>query len=216
MSEHEFEILKVILDKGLLALLAVIVGFWINKRLEIFRSEQSRINELARQNLLLENELRRQRDTRAFDKKLGWYERAISALHDMAIEIQVASTHEWERDDKENRIRRWRKVQSAQLVLDRLNAEAELYASGEALQVIARISKEVEKVADKTDAFTVDLDNSGDIDAEEAKLKSIDKLPAKLLAAAGPLAKDARQQLGLGDALTVPAPPNNAMQPTAK
>ncbi|HJT65217.1 MAG TPA: hypothetical protein VJ749_02115 [Pyrinomonadaceae bacterium] len=216
MSGNEFEILKLILDKGLLALLVVIVGFWINKRLELFKNEQLRLNELARQNLLLENELRKQRDTRGFDKKLDWYERTINALHDMAIEIQVASTHEWERDDKENRTRRWRKVQSAQLELDRLNAKAELYASNEALQVIAQISKEVEKVANKTDAFTVDLDNTEEIDAEEAKMKSIDKLPEKLLSAASPLAKEARRQLGFEETLALSAPPKKAIQPTAE
>jgi hypothetical protein len=31
MNDREFEILKIILDKGLLALLAVVVGFWLKK-----------------------------------------------------------------------------------------------------------------------------------------------------------------------------------------
>jgi hypothetical protein len=71
------KLLLTLVDKGALALLVVIVGFWINKRLEKFKSEQFRISELAKQKQSLENELRRQRDT----IKLQFIERQLSQFY---------------------------------------------------------------------------------------------------------------------------------------
>ena len=71
------KLLITLVDKGALALLIIIVGFWINKRLEKFKSEQSRISELAKQKQSLENELKRQRDT----IKLQFIERQLSQFY---------------------------------------------------------------------------------------------------------------------------------------
>jgi hypothetical protein len=238
------ELIKTVVDKGLLAIVIALIGFWLNKRLEAFkasntklsdeykaeltkkleeqkstqsieleklkneqlrqlavyksendkqletfRNEQARLNKLAEQTQALKNELQKQRDTRAFDKQLDWYERMIRALHSMAQKIEIAATFEEEGDDKENRARCWRAVQGSHLDLESLSAEANLYGSDEAAKKTARILASVQGVADETEAF----------DAEDAgeNLELINRLPQKLRKAAEPLAVEARKHLGL-------------------
>ena len=71
------KLLLTLFDKGAVALLIIIVGFWINKRLERFKGEQSRINELAKQKQALENELRRQ----GYTLRLQFIERQLSEFY---------------------------------------------------------------------------------------------------------------------------------------
>lgn len=166
-----------------------------NKRLGAFSNEQARLNKLAEQTQDLKNELQKQRDTRAFDKRLDWYERTIRALHDMAQKIEIASTFEEEKKEpeeekkKEHRIRCWRDVQRAHLNLSTLSDEARIYGTEEAAIQTERIIKKVDDVAYESEAFEPEF-------AAE-NLKLIDTLPIKLRKAATPLAKEARTHLGL-------------------
>jgi hypothetical protein len=60
--ELQDEIIKIVIDKGIFALLLVIAGFWINKKLEIFKNEQARLTKLDEQTRALKNELQKQRE----------------------------------------------------------------------------------------------------------------------------------------------------------
>jgi hypothetical protein len=238
------ELIKIVVDKGLLAIVIALTGFWLNKRLEAFkasntklsdeykaelnknleeqksrqsveleklkneqirqlavyksendkqleafRNEQARLNKLAEQTQALKNELQQQRDTRAFDKQLDWYERMIRAMHSMAQKIEIAATFEEEGGDKEHRARCWRDVQGAHLGLESLGAEANLYGSNEAAKKTARILTSVQDVANETEAF--DAEFAGE------NIGRINRLPEKLRKAAEPLALEARKHLGL-------------------
>lgn len=63
MDEFTQKVFITLLDKGVLALVALIFGFWINKRLEIHRADQQRILALERDKAVLENELNKQKHT---------------------------------------------------------------------------------------------------------------------------------------------------------
>lgn len=178
-----------LIDKGALALILAFVGLWINKRLELFKSEQTRLNKLEEQTQALKHELQKQRDTRAFDKQLDWYERVIRALHDMAQKIEIASTAQEEGDDEEYLDEYWEDVQKAHLELSTLTDEAELYGSKKAVETTKNILNQVDEIADKTDVF--------DANFTKQNLELIDSLPNKLRKAAKPLAIEARKHLGL-------------------
>ena len=53
----EDNLIEIILDKGLLAVIVTIVGFWINKSLEKIKFENAKYLELDKQNNLLKNRI---------------------------------------------------------------------------------------------------------------------------------------------------------------
>jgi hypothetical protein len=130
---------------------------------------------------------------RAFEKQLAWYEQMINALDYMAERIEIASTfQEDEKASAESRGEQWEKVQIAHIRLEGAINQALLYGSAEAAKNCARISKFVQEVADKTEAF--DLANHPEV---IAKLDMIDELAPKLRRAGKPLAEEARRHLGI-------------------
>ena len=48
-TEQEFELSKIVLDKGILAIILAFVMYKINKRLEDFKIEQNKLNEIERE-----------------------------------------------------------------------------------------------------------------------------------------------------------------------
>lgn len=130
---------------------------------------------------------------RAFDRQLDWYERMIRALHDMALRIDIAVTL---KDDpitsREVLAEVWQKVQTCHIELEKLVSEAPLYASTEAANRSDRISGDVQKVADGTEAF--DPVNHRLTDEQ---MELIVGLTEKLRRAAKPLAVEARRHLGM-------------------
>jgi len=178
MDNTTLEILKVT-TTILAALIAAFIGSWFgaNQALARFKKE------------------------RAFDRQLEWYERYIRALHDMAQKIVIATTFEEENGDIEHRIRCWRAVQGAHLVLSALTNEAKLFGSAEAISEALRIMKRVDDIADKTDAF----------DPKDAKkhLEIIYSLSEKLDKSAIPIAEKAREHLGIGSTGAIKAKPKS-------
>jgi hypothetical protein len=130
---------------------------------------------------------------RAFDLQLAWYEKMIKALHYLAERIEIAST--FQEDNKSSHellAEQWETVQIAHIRLEDSANMAGLYGSAEAARNCARISKVVQKVAEKTEAF--DLANHPEV---VGKLELIDALPPKLREAAKPLAEEVRRHLGI-------------------
>jgi len=63
MTEREFEILKIVLDKGVLAAFVLILGLWLNRKLEQFKdAQQARLRgvEAARQDAVRAEQQRRE------------------------------------------------------------------------------------------------------------------------------------------------------------
>ncbi|MBC8031221.1 MAG: hypothetical protein H7Z16_13985 [Pyrinomonadaceae bacterium] len=63
MDEFSQKLVLTLLDKGVLALVALIFGYWISKRLEGYKADQQRISALERDKTVLENELNKQKYT---------------------------------------------------------------------------------------------------------------------------------------------------------
>ena len=82
-----------------------------------------------------------------------------------------------------------RDVQRAHLDLSTLSDEAKLYGSEEAAKKVERILDKVQEAADETEVF--------DPDIVEQNIDLIDNLPDKLRKAANPLAREAKNHLGM-------------------
>jgi hypothetical protein len=63
MTEFHQKVLLTLLDKGALAFVALVFGYWINKRLESHKADQQRIFALERDKIVLENELNKLKQT---------------------------------------------------------------------------------------------------------------------------------------------------------
>jgi len=130
---------------------------------------------------------------REFDRQLDWYERMIRALHDMALRIDIAVTL---KDDsstsREVLAEVWQKVQRCHIELERLVSEAPLYASTEAAKRSDRISGDVQKVADETEAF-----DPVNHKLTDEQMELVVGLTERLRRAAKPLAIEARRHLGM-------------------
>ena len=63
MDEFTQKVLLTLLDKGGLAFIALVIGYWISKRLESYKADQQRILALERDKSALENELNKQKQT---------------------------------------------------------------------------------------------------------------------------------------------------------
>ncbi len=136
------------------------------------------------------------RKQRAFDKQLDWYERAVTAIHAMAEKIIIAVNYEDEQRSSKVLAAQWREVQLAHRAIDRVAQEAPLYATDNALAVIAEIQKKVQDVADKTTAFDPPKFPEG---ADKYKLlKKIYALGEFLEGASPPLLREGRLHLGIG------------------
>lgn len=129
---------------------------------------------------------------RSFDRQVDWYERAVRALIDLSQRIEVAITHHEEDRNSDVIEVSWREVQKAHLTVDRLTIEANIYGSALAVSTLLAINKQVQDVAEETNAFDPD---SLAPEQRLAALKRIDSLPEPLLAAAHPLAVEARRHL---------------------
>ena len=57
MTEEKFELIKIILEKGLLAIIILIIGYWVNKALEKVKFENAKYLELEKQNNALRNKI---------------------------------------------------------------------------------------------------------------------------------------------------------------
>jgi hypothetical protein len=138
--------------------------------------------------------LRRFKKERAFEKRMAWYEQTIRALHYLAERIEIASTYQDEKDKHppERLAEVWQEVQGAHIDMEAVINEGILYGSEEAIKNCARIVKAVQDIADVSEAF--DLAKHPEV---VDKLPLIDQLPAKLRRAARPLAREARQHLGV-------------------
>lgn len=69
MTPLEQKIFLTLLDKGVLAIVALLIGYWISKRLEQFRIDRQRISALERDKVVLENELDKLKLTRQIEFK---------------------------------------------------------------------------------------------------------------------------------------------------
>jgi hypothetical protein len=111
----------------------------------------------------------------------------------MALRIDVAVTF---KDDPTTRpevlTRVWTEVQGAHIDLEAVVNEAPLYGSRDAVKRAARISDEIQKVAEKTEAF--DPVNHA---LTNKQMELIVDLAEKLRRASKPLALEAPTHLGL-------------------
>lgn len=155
----------------LAALIAAFFGSWVGAQLALSRFKKER----------------------AFDRQLDWYERMIRGLHQMALRIDIAVTF---KDDpttsRELLTRVWTEVQGAHIDLEAVANEAPLYGSQDAAKRATRISDEIQKVAEETEAF--DPVNHA-LTNEQVEL--IVDLAEKLRRASKPLALEARTHLGI-------------------
>jgi hypothetical protein len=87
------------------------------------------------------------------EKQVKWFERASKLIRLLAEKIQIASTFEDNDADPATRAELWRRVQSAHLALDEVAQESLLYATRTAKDQIKKTAKEVQRVANKTEAF---------------------------------------------------------------
>jgi hypothetical protein len=73
MSEFQQDIIKILLENGILAIALAIVGFWINRSIEKYKSSEAVLRELKKQNLALQNSLiqdKRDRKLKHVDSQL--------------------------------------------------------------------------------------------------------------------------------------------------
>jgi hypothetical protein len=156
---------------ALYALIAAALGSWVGAQVALSRFKKER----------------------AFDRQLDWYERMIRALHHMALRIDIAVTFKDDPTTTRNLLTEvWEKVQTAHIDLEKFASEAPLFGSQEATKRTAQISDEVQKVADKTEAF--DPVNHR---LTEQQMDGIVRLTGKLRHATKPLADEARRHLGI-------------------
>jgi hypothetical protein len=87
------------------------------------------------------------------EKQVQWFERAFKSIRLLAEKIQIASTFEENNADAGKLAELWQRVQSAQLRLDEAAEESHIYATEPAKKQVIKIAKEVQRVANKTQAF---------------------------------------------------------------
>lgn len=76
MTEFHEKLVLVLLDKGVLAIVALMIGYWISKQLERYKTDQQRTATLERDKAVLENELdklKRMRQIEFKDKQLSQF-----------------------------------------------------------------------------------------------------------------------------------------------
>lgn len=67
MSDFQEKIILTLLDKGALALIAALFGYWISKKLEDYKNSEKRLAELERDKVILRNELQKAKRTRELE-----------------------------------------------------------------------------------------------------------------------------------------------------
>lgn len=67
MSDFHQKLILTLLDKGALALIALLFGYWVNKRLEDYKNAQKRLSDLERDKFVLRNELEKVKRTREIE-----------------------------------------------------------------------------------------------------------------------------------------------------
>jgi DNA repair exonuclease SbcCD ATPase subunit len=69
MTDFQHKVVLTLLDKGVLAFAALLVGYWISKRLEQYRTNQQRVAALENDKAALENEIEKLKRTRQMEFK---------------------------------------------------------------------------------------------------------------------------------------------------
>lgn len=69
MTDFQQKLFLILLDKGVLAVTALLIGYWISKHLERYRADQQRMSALERDKVVLENELDKLKRTRQIEFK---------------------------------------------------------------------------------------------------------------------------------------------------
>jgi hypothetical protein len=69
MSDFQQKLFLTILDKGVLAIVALVFGYWISKRMESYKTDQQRLLALERDKVGLRSELDKLRRTHQIDFK---------------------------------------------------------------------------------------------------------------------------------------------------
>jgi len=69
MTDFQQKLFLILLDKGVLAITALLIGCWISKHLEQYRTDQQRMSALERDKVVLENELDKLKRTRQIEFK---------------------------------------------------------------------------------------------------------------------------------------------------
>lgn len=67
MTDFEQKVFITLLDKGALALIAALFGYWISKRLEDYKNAQKRLSDLERDKVVLRNEIQKAKRTREIE-----------------------------------------------------------------------------------------------------------------------------------------------------
>src|ERR1051325_1224524 len=71
------KVIITLLDKGVLALVALIIGYWISRKLENYKTDQQRILALEKDKAVLENDLNKLRQT----TRLQFKEKQLSLFY---------------------------------------------------------------------------------------------------------------------------------------
>ncbi len=56
MTDFQEKLILTLLDKGILAIIALLLGYLVSKKLEIFKGNQERIRSLEKDKIALKNE----------------------------------------------------------------------------------------------------------------------------------------------------------------
>jgi hypothetical protein len=67
MTSFHQQLLLTLLDKGALALIALLLGYWISRRLEDYRNAQKKMSDLERDKVVLQNEIEKNKRTREIE-----------------------------------------------------------------------------------------------------------------------------------------------------
>ena len=154
---------------ALIAAFAAFLGSWVGAQVALLRFKKER----------------------AFDRQLDWYERMIRVLHHMALRIDVAVTFKDDpKTSREDLTEAWDKVQRAHIELETFASEAPLYGSQDVAKRARSISEEVQKVAEKTEAF-----DPVNHKLNKRQMQLIIDLANNLREASKPLALEARTHL---------------------
>ncbi len=175
------------------ALLTAIINIVAARRLERLKGELQLRSQQAleqfKEQLQLELQKSGVRYSRAFDRRLDWYEREVRALVDFAEALDTWWTMVVEKDSLEATSEYFDTLNDAHLETYHVAAEAELYATPHGVQLVQAIMGEVQQFSDDT----------GGLDEEKTKgkLDRVEALSAEIRSAVSKLSADAREHLGL-------------------
>lgn len=141
--------------------------------------------------------LERFKRQRAFDRRLEWYEEAVTAFHTAGLEIVGATQAQRRLGPGERTGQQWTKAAKA---IDRLRptlAKAELYAQADS---VSRISTLYKKIGKLTVTLARARAEGGGVN--EKALKSAEEMASEYAGAAADLSEEAREHLSLDRLVT--------------